>query len=342
MSHPRTWLEVRPAGLYCRPGDFYVDPVEPVPRAVITHAHADHARGGHGWVMATPDTLAIMRLRYGEAFAGREIALDYQERFSIAGEGGSGATRLTLVPAGHILGSAQIVAEHGDHRVVISGDYKRTFDPTCAPFEVVTADVFVTEATFALPVFRWPEPRQEIAKLLESLATFPGSTHLVGVYALGKCQRLLALLRLCGYQQPVFLHGALVKMCELYESRGVALGEWAPVAEVTDKSSLRGRIVLAPPSALADRWSRRLPEVIPAMASGWMQIRARARQRRVELPLILSDHCDWPELLQTIEEVAAPEVWVTHGRDDALVHHVHGRGRKAQALSMLGYDEEET
>ena len=337
VSHPSAWMEVRPEGLYCSAADIYVDPVMPVPRAIVTHGHADHARAGHGRVYATPETLEIMRCRFGEDHCDESVPLAYTQTISLGDK-----TELMLAPAGHILGSAQAVIEHADSRIVVSGDYKRREDPTCEPFVPVRCDVFVTEATFGLPVFRHPPIRDELAKLLASLEQFPERCHLVGTYALGKCQRVMLELRALGYEKPVYLHGALVKLCELYEAQGVALGEWKKVSDVDDVSTLAGEIVLAPPSAIADRWSRRFPDVLSGMASGWMQIRARARQRRAELPLIVSDHCDWSELLETIEDVGAPEIWVTHGREEALVHQATKMGYNARALSLLGYDEEET
>lgn len=333
-SHPREWMAVRPEGLYCVAGDFYIDPVRPVARAVITHGHADHARTGHETVYATPATLDIMAVRYGEAFSQTRKPLEYGERTTIGG------VDVWLAPAGHILGSAQAVLEHGGGRIVISGDYKRTPDPTCAPFQPVPCDVFVTEATFGLPVFTHPPIEHELQKLLDSLRLFPDRCHLVGCYALGKCQRLILGLRQIGYDQPIYLHGALVKLCTLFRAHGVELGELIPVSEV-DKKSLGGCIVLAPPSAIADRWSRSLPNVVTSVASGWMNIRARAKQKLVELPLIISDHCDWNELLQTAQDVGAPEVWVTHGREEALVYQLRNMGYHAQALSLLGYEEEE-
>lgn len=326
-------MAVRPAGLFCKPGGFYIDPIRPVKHALITHGHADHARAGHACVMATPDTLAIMACRAGEGFAEHQIPMPYGETTRTGGVG------ISFHPAGHILGSAQILLEYGGARLVISGDYKREADPTCAPFEVVPCDVFVTEATFGLPVFRTPPVQGEIAKLLKSLRLFPQRCHAVGVYALGKCQRLIRVLRDYGYDRPIYLHGGLVKLCQLYQEHGIELGELVRVSEV-DRSSLAGAIVLCPPSALADRWSRRLPNVLPAMASGWMQVRARARQRRVELPLIISDHADWDNLIRTIEDVGAREIWVTHGREDALVHQAQAMGLDARALSLIGYEED--
>jgi putative mRNA 3-end processing factor len=227
---------------------------------------------------------------------------------------------------------------------VVSGDYKRQRDPTCAPFEPVPCpggcDVFVTEATFALPVFRHPPPEQEVAKLLKSLLLFPERTHVVGCYALGKCQRLIRLLREAGWDAPIHLHGALATLCTLYEALGVKLGALKP-ATVANKAELRGAIVLAPPSAVQDRWARRLADPVVAAASGWMRVRQRAKSRGIELPMVISDHADWDDLLATCAEVGAPEVWVTHGRDDALVHALAQRGVRGRALHLVGRGEEE-
>jgi putative mRNA 3-end processing factor len=336
MSAPRpeTWIRTSSAGLYCEPGNFHIDPVHPVPRAVITHGHGDHARSGNEQVLATPGTIAIMQERYGEAAGASLQPLAYGETVT------AGDVTVRLAPAGHVLGSAQIVLEYRGTRVVVSGDYKRRPDPTCAPFEPCTCDVFITEATFGLPVFRHPPDTREIDKLLHSLALFPERCHLVGVYALGKCQRVLALLRRAGYEAPVYLHGALIKLTELYESLGVRLGPVLPLSGVA-RELLKGRIVLAPPSATADLWSRRLPDPLVAMASGWMRVRQRAKARGVELPLVISDHADWDELTATIAEVAAEEIWVTHGREEALVHYATKKGYRARALTLVGFEEDE-
>ncbi len=332
--HPKDWIEIRKEGVFCRPGGFFIDPMHPVEHAVVTHGHADHARSGHTHVHATPETLAIMRSRYGEThYTGSETGHAYGEPFDING------VRLSLHPAGHILGSAQARLEYDGSSIVFSGDYKRRPDPTCVPFEPVPCDVFVTEATFALPVFRHPPLDDEIAKLLASLRQFPERCHLIGVYALGKCQRLMVALRRAGYDETIYLHGAMVKLCELYQSFGIALGPWDLVTPENAKT-LAGRVVLCPPSALQDRWSRKLPDVLTAAASGWMRIRARAKQKGVELPLVVSDHADWDELIQTLDEVGAPEIWVTHGRDDALVYYAQQHGFKAQALHLLGYEDD--
>ena len=328
------WLYPTPDGLYCAPGDFHVDPVRAVDRAIITHGHSDHARPGHDKVLATSETLAVMRLRMGLGSAGREQqALAMGEPLVI------GDVTVTLHPAGHILGSAQVLIEHRGARAVVSGDYKRRRDPTAVSFELVPCDLFITEATFGLPVFRHEPDAREIGRLLASLSAFPERTHLVGAYSLGKAQRVIALLREAGWDRTIYLHGALVAMCELYTSLGIELGPLAPVAE-TERATLAGEIVLAPPSALADRWSRRLADPVTAFASGWMRVKARARQRGVELPLVISDHVDWPELMTTIEETGAEEIWVTHGREEAVVRAVTLMGRRARALALLGREDE--
>jgi putative mRNA 3-end processing factor len=229
--------------------------------------------------------------------------------------------------------------EYRGSRAVVSGDYKRRPDATCAPFVPVPCDVFVTEATFALPVFRHPSDAGEIGKLLASVALFPDRTHVVGCYSLGKCQRLIALLRAAGWERPIYLHGAQIPMCEVYEFCGVRLGD-VRLATVAAKAELAGAIVLAPPSAVADRWARRLAEPVVGLASGWMRVRQRAKSGGIELPLVISDHADWDELNATVDEVGAPEIWVTHGREEALIHAVAKRGVRGRALRLIGYGDE--
>ncbi|MGM0584816.1 MAG: ligase-associated DNA damage response exonuclease [Pseudomonadota bacterium] len=329
----RDLLELRPEGLWCPPAGVFIDPVRPVGRAVVTHGHGDHCRPGSGAVLATAETLAIARARYGAEAFGAEQALAPGERLKI------GEAEIRLVPAGHVLGSAQVVIEAGGRRGVVSGDYKRAADPTCAPFEPVPCDLFVTEATFGLPVFRHPPAEGEVARLLASVAAQPERCHAVGVYALGKAQRLIAELRRAGWDRTIHLHGALVALCETYEALGVALG---PVEQLRDDGrELRGEIVLAPPGALQDRWARRLPDPVICAASGWMRVRQRARQRGVELPLVISDHADWDELTATILETGAREVWVTHGAEEALFRWCAGRGVAARPLALAGRGDEE-
>ena len=331
MPRLGSWIEPFPEGIYVRPADAWVDPSQPKARALVTHGHGDHARGGHGEVFATPETLAIMAARYGPQ-EGRPC--DYGSPFRL------GDVEISLVPAGHVLGSAQILLEHRGERVVVSGDYKRRPDPTCEPFQVVPCDIFISEATFGLPVFRHPDTRSEVDRLLHRLRAEPGRCVLVGAYALGKAQRLIMELRGRGHHEPIYIHGALERLCRLYEELGVPLGELRP-ATAASKAELQDRIILCPPSALNDRWSRRLPDPVTAMASGWMRIRQRARQRNVELPLVISDHADWDELTGTICEVAPTEVWITHGREDALMHWCQMNQIKARELNLVGYEDED-
>ena len=279
MTHPETWLRPLKAGLFCEPGGFFIDPMRVVERAVITHAHADHARPGHQAVLASAPTIALMQARMGKAGLSHQ-ALRWGERVRL------GEVTLWLQPAGHVLGSAQVVMEYRGQRVVVSGDYKRQPDRSCEPFEPVACDVFVTEATFGLPIFRMPDPAAEIGKLLASVALFPERAHVVGCYSLGKTQRVITLLRDAGWQAPIHLHGALVGMCAVYERFGVELGPLLPVS-----GTMAGAIVL-------------------------------------------------DDLLGTIAETGAGEVWVTHGSEAALIHELGRRGIRGRALRLIGYGEE--
>ncbi|MHA6296921.1 ligase-associated DNA damage response exonuclease [Devosia sp. CAU 1758] len=319
--------------LYCPAIDAWIDPSMPKPRAIITHGHADHARSGHGAVLATPETIAIMKVRYGEDCAGRFEALKFGERLRID------SAVVSLHPAGHILGSAQVRIEAEGQRALVTGDYKRLPDRTAEAYEAVPCDLMVTEATFGLPVFQHPDPRDEIARLLKSVSDQPERSHLVGCYALGKAQRVIALLRDAGWDRPIYLHGAMIRLCELYEELGVSLGELIPATGMP-KPAMAGQIVIAPPSAIRDRWSRRFPDPVVCQASGWMSIKQRARQALVELPLVISDHCDWGELNSSILESGAGTVWVTHGREDALVYWCKQQGLDAEPLALPGLDDD--
>lgn len=333
VDHPfERWLYPTEAGLFCEPGGFHIDPHRPVERAVITHGHSDHARSGHGAVLASGETIEIMHTRLGAACAGTFQSEPMGQTVTMGG------VDVSLHPAGHILGSAQIRLGYRGRTVVVSGDYKRHGDPTCASFVPIRCDLFVTEATFGLPVFRHEPDDREIRRLLESQHAFPERTHLVGVYGLGKCQRLIKLLRNAGYDRPLWLHGAMKSICDLYQRNGIDLGVLELVSATN--RSLAGEIVLCPPSALQDRWSRRMADPVTCFASGWMRVRGRARQRGVELPLIISDHADWRELIETIVDVGAEEIWVTHGREEALVHQIGLMGRRGRALALLGREDE--
>ncbi len=327
------WIRPEPTGIYIVPADAWVDPSQGVELALVTHGHADHARGGHDVTIATAETLAIMKLRYGTEQGSRPVA--YGESMALRG----GVTA-TFVPAGHVLGSAQILLEHAGERVVITGDYKRRPDPTCPPFQVTSCDIFITEATFGLPVFTHPPIEEEIGKLLHRLTVNPERCVLVGAYALGKAQRVICELRRAGHAEPIYLHGAMERMCRLYERFGIDLGELRLVSD-HGRDDLRGQIVVCPPAALNDRWSRRLPDPVTAMASGWMRVRQRARQRNVELPLVISDHADWNELTATIAEVEPLESWITHGREEGLLRWCELTQRRARALALVGYEDED-
>jgi putative mRNA 3-end processing factor len=331
---PEDILALTPSGVCCKRGGFHIDPTRPVDKALITHGHSDHARAGHGSVLATQETLDIMRLRYGDNFARSTQAVRYGEVLTLDG------VRVSFHPAGHVLGSAQIKVEAEGIRIVASGDYKDVSDPTCAPFELVPCDVFITEATFGLPVFRHHDAPGEIDKLLRSVALFPERAHLVGAYSLGKAQRVIAMLRQAGHDAPIYLHGAMEKITQYYQGRGIELGE-LKLVRGANKAELGGSITICPPSSMGDLWSRRFPDPVAAFASGWMRVRARARQRGVVLPLVISDHADWDGLTATIAATGAGEVWVTHGQEDALVHWSKARGLKARPLAIVGYGDED-
>ena len=326
MPHQATWLYPRPEGLFCAPGGFFIDPVRAVDRAVITHAHSDHARSGHAAVLTRPETAALMQARLGKGRTAYQT-LGWGEVLRL------GEVTMWLQPAGHVLGSAQVVMAYRGQRVVVSGDYKRQPDRSCAAFEPVACDVFVTEATFGLPIFRMPDAAIEIRKLTDSLALFPARTHVVGCYSLGKTQRLICLLRDAGWDRPIHVHPALASMCRIYEAFGVGLGELRPI-----EGDLAGAIVLAPPNGANDRWE--LTDPVACLASGWMLSAKRAKQSGAEIPMAISDHADWDGLLATIAETGAGEIWVTHGSEAALIHELGRRGVTGRALRLIGYGDE--
>jgi len=320
--------------LYIESAGIYIDPPYPVDKAIITHAHSDHAKPGHRHVLATAETIGLMKTRYGPEAAQHWQNAAFGETIHL------GDVRVTLYPAGHILGSAQVLVEGAGKRIVVSGDYKRSGDGTCASFIPVSCDTFVTEATFGLPVFQHPDPQDEIEKLLYSLRVFPERSHLIAAYPLGKSQRVVSLARQAGYHAPIYLHGAMIACCDYYEQHGVKLGDLRPATGMA-KDALKGCLVVAPPSTLKEPWSRRLTDPVLGMASGWMTVKQRVRQFGVELPLVISDHADWNELCRTIRETGASEVWVTHGREEALVHWCQTQGLKAAPLHLQGREEEE-
>jgi putative mRNA 3-end processing factor len=312
MLNPRELLQNTRSGLYCPAGDFYIDPMRKADCAIVTHGHADHARAGHKKVVATAPTLAFMKSRYGRNFAGERVALDYGEAIDLNG------VKVWLTAAGHILGSAQVVVEYEGLRIIAAGDFKRSADPTCEPFDPTPCDVFITEATFALPVYQHPEPQSEVAKLKISLELFPERPHWLCAYSLGKAQRMIGLLREAGLDRTVFCHPTIEKINNNYREFGIDLGVTRIVDEA-DPSDMAGQLILAPPTIRDAEWFQALDNPVSSFASGWMRIRKRAKQGGGELPLIISDHADWRELTETLIEINPAEVWVTHGAPEALV-----------------------
>jgi len=321
-------------GLYCPGGDFHIDPWRPVPHAVVTHAHADHARPGSECYWAAASAVPLLRRRLGRDADIR--GLDWGEAVDF------GPVRVSLHPAGHILGSAQVRIARGDRVSVASGDYKRGPDPTCAPFEVVPCDTFITEATFALPVYRWPPVAEEVAGIhawwRENAAA--GRTSVLFCYALGKAQRILAEL-MAHSRETVYLHGAIVPLTEAYREARVALTDTCPVSEAPAGERFERALVLAPPSAAGSTWLRRFRRPVTGFASGWMRIRGNRRRRGHDRGFVLSDHVDWPGLLATIRDTGAREVLTTHGRSDELVRYLRERGLAAAPLATLYGDDEE-
>ena len=312
-------LELRDAGLYCAAGDFYVDPWRPIGRAVVTHAHSDHACPGCRAYLATRATVRLLEARLGEP--GKIETLDYGQRISL------GEVAVSFHPAGHILGSAQVRIEHSGEVWVVSGDFKLTRDPTCPPFEPLRCHTFVTESTFGLPIFRWPEPAAVIADV-ESwwLANRQaGKASVLFAYPLGKAQRLLASLNPA--LGPIYAHPAVERFNRLYREIGVALPATPPPG-----TEWRGGLILAPPACQGSDWVHQFPAASTAFASGWMRIRGTRRRRALDRGFVLSDHADWTELLRAIAEGRAESVWVTHGFRAPLARWLAEHGCQARAV----------
>ena len=321
-----------PEGLYCPPGDFHIDPWRPVPRAVITHGHGDHARAGMGCYHVVAEGLPILRWRLG--------AQDYHvhaagERFRL------GKALVSFHPAGHVLGSSQVRIEVDGEVWVASGDYKRDPDPTCAPFEVVPCDVFITESTFGLPIYRWPPTREvarEIVAWREECAA-AGEAAILYCYALGKAQRVLAEIATCS-DRPVYVHGAIDAGVQVYREAGIAMVDTLRVADEARGTAFAGELVLAPPSAAGSPWIRRFRRAQQGFASGWMRIRGNRRRRNYDRGFVVSDHADWPALLRTAHETGARRVIATHGDTDALVRVLNGQGIETGVFAT-GYGEDD-
>ena len=317
-------ITVTASGLYCPPGDFYIDPWKPVARAVVTHAHGDHLRGGsiHYHLSAVGESIARHRLTPEAVLH----AHDYGEQFAL------GEATVCLLPAGHVLGSSQVRIEHAGSVWVVSGDYKRAPDPTCEPFEPTSCDVFISEATFGLPIYRWDPSAQVVREIFDwwQLNRAAGAASVLFLYALGKAQRVLAEL-LAFTSEPVYVHGAVATLTDLYRQLGVAMLPTLPATSAVRKS-YAGALILAPPSAAGSPWARRFGDYRSGFCSGWMRVRGDRRRRGYDRGFVLSDHADWPALLQTCQQTAAGRILLTHGRTDALSRYLQEQGVNASAL----------
>ena len=327
---PGNLLELTPQGLYCRAAGAWIDPWRPVPRALITHAHADHARAGCGeyWAIGASET--ILRRRLGSTI--NLIPVNYGDLHRI------GDARVSFHSAGHVLGSAQIRLEAGGESWLVSGDYKRCPDPSCAPFEPVQADVFITEATFALPIYRWQTGGTIARQILQWWQANPDRPSVLLAYAFGKAQRLLAELAAIGVGeagqpggegQEILLHGAVEALMPAYREAGVPLPPTRPASAVERGEALAGRLVIAPPSAQNGPWMRRFKGAQTAFVSGWMAVRGNRRRRGVAQGFVMSDHADWPGLIASIRGSGARQIYVTHGSDDTLARYL----REQEGLS---------
>ena len=335
MNTQADLIIARPEGLFCPPGDFYIDPWRPVERAVITHAHADHARFGHRHYLAAEPGMGVLLSR----LPGIDLqGAAYGERVVING------VTVSLHPAGHVLGSAQVRVEHGGRVWVASGDYKIEPDPTCAPFEPVRCDTFITESTFGLPIYRW-EPSQVVFDGIDSWwrhNAAEGRASVLFCYSFGKAQRVLA-----GVDSgigPIFCHGAVEPLNRAYAQSGVALPPTRPVSDIAarDKAAFKGALIVAPPSAQGSAWMRRFGDYSDAFASGWMQLRGGRRRRGVDRGFVLSDHADWPGLQRAIAATGAERVIVTHGYEAVMVRWLTDQGLEASAFATeYGQDDDE-
>lgn len=309
-------IRVTPEGLYCEAGDFYIDPWRPVKTAVITHVHSDHARVGSGLYYASASSVPLLEHRLGAVQCHGQ---KYGEPFRL------GNTWVSLHPAGHILGSAQVRIEHGGEVWVLSGDYKRTFDPSCEPFEVVPCDTFVSEATFALPIYKWQTGAVTAQKIFDWWQSEPQRPSIVFCYALGKAQRILA--ELTAYtDRTVYVHGAVHNLTEIYRAQNISMLPTRLVTEAHKDHDFKGDLILAPPSGHRSAWMKRFKDPQTSFASGWMQVRGARRRKGYEKGFVLSDHADWNELNLTISQTGARTVYLTHGKTDVLERYLVEKG----------------
>ena len=317
-------LELRPAGLYCPQGDFYIDPWMPVDRAVITHAHSDHARWGSKRYLCANDSVQLLRDRLGNDISITGVPYDQSQVI--------GSVRVSLHPAGHILGSSQVCIEYQGHVTVVTGDFKRESDSTCHTFQPIRAHTLVTESTFGLPIFQWIEQSQ-VAQQINAWwrdNQARGMTSLLYGYALGKSQRALSLLD--ASVGPIFIHGALQRPTEAYRKAGISLPATQLISQASPQTDWAQAIVLAVPSAHGTTWINRFRKRSTALLSGWMQVRGTRRRRAVDRGFVISDHADWNALIQTVYDVQPEEVFVTHGFADTFSRHLRDLGLTASAI----------
>ena len=328
-------LRLAERGLYCAAGDFYIDPWQPVERAVITHAHGDHARWGSERYLCSREGEGVLRTRLG---AGAPIQpLEWGEAVTING------VRVSLHPAGHILGSAQVRVEHRGEVWVASGDYKTDPDPTCTPFELQRCHTFITESTFGLPIYRWCDDAEVFAEIIAwwRANRDAGRASVLFGYALGKAQRLLA--GLAGNDVgPVYTHGAVERLNRDYRAAGIRIVDTTYASELPRGHDFAGSLIVAPPSAAGSTWMRRFGSISTGFASGWMRVRGARRRRALDRGFVLSDHVDWPSLTETVLATGAERVWVTHGTREPLVRWLTERGIESKAISAHWKGEEDT
>ena len=317
-------LEFREGGFYCAAGDFWIDPWIPVKRAIVTHAHSDHALPGSDAYLTARTGVGVLRARVGGDAAVE--ALEYGERVHL------GEVAVSLHPAGHILGSAQVRLESRGEVWVVSGDYKLESDATCVPFEPLRCHTFVTESTFGLPIFRWPKPTEVMASIEAWWRgnQAAGKASVLFAYPLGKAQRILAAIS--GADGAIYTHGSVERMNTLYRREGVRLAETRPVVEAPGKTDWQKALILAPPDAIGSPWMRRFGSYSTAFASGWMRIRGTRRRRALDRGFVMSDHADWPGLLEAIAATGAESVCVTHGYRAPLVRWLGEHGLRAFAV----------
>lgn len=329
-------LKVMKQGLYSTVGDFFIDAWNPVPICIVTHAHADHAYWGHSLYIGTPETIKIIQHRLGKEI--KVQPLEYNQKIKL------GNCWVSLHPAGHILGSAQVRIEDSKGITVISGDYKRAEDPTCKSFEVIRCDIFVTEATFALPIYQWEKNEILEKQIYEWWQENAKNEHpsVLFCYSLGKAQRILNMLSK-HTEQTIFLHGAIVSVSKIYKEMGIKMVPFSPIAE-NGKSTFKQNLILAPPSAMGSSWMKRFPSCKTALASGWMEVRGNKKRKALDRGFALSDHADWNDLIATIEETNAKIVLCTHGNSAVLSKYLkEEKSIDARELNGLehNYEEEE-